>query len=104
MISNEAKIDPTVLIGENTFVEEYTIISSDVKIGEECKIHRHIFIDKGVKIGNRVKIQDNWRECDDCMWSYHRQMGDDRCRSGNYERCSRICFGCGKPGADCRES
>ena len=59
MISNEAKIDPTVLIGENTFVEEYTIISSDVKIGEECKIHRHIFIDKGVKIGNRVKIQDN---------------------------------------------
>ena len=59
MISNEAKIDPTVLIGENTFVEEYTIISSDVKIGEECKIHRHIFIDKGEKIGNRVKIQDN---------------------------------------------
>ena len=97
MISNEAKIDPTVLIGENTFVEEYTIISSDVKIGEECKIHRHIFIDKGVKIGNRVKIQDN------VMIPFGVTI-DDGVFIGPYERCSRICFGCGKPGADCRES
>lgn len=59
MISDEAKIDPTAIIGKNTLVEEYTIISSHAQIGEECKIHRHIFIDEKVKIGSRVKIQDN---------------------------------------------
>lgn len=59
MIAKEAKIHETAIIGENTIVEEYTIIGEGVIIGKNCKIHRHIFIDDGVIIGNCVKIQDN---------------------------------------------
>ena len=59
MIAKEAKIHETATIGENTIVEEFTIIGKGVTIGKNCKIHRHIYIDDGVKIGNCVKIQDN---------------------------------------------
>ena len=59
MIAKEAKVHPTAQIGENTIVEEYTIIEKNAIIGNNCKIHRHIFIDEGVVIGNCVKIQDH---------------------------------------------
>lgn len=59
MIAKEAKIHPTAKIGENTIIEEFTIINKNAVIGNNCKIHRHIFIDENVNIGNCVKIQDN---------------------------------------------
>ncbi len=59
MIAKETKIHPTAKIGNNTIVEEYTIIEKNAIIGNNCKIHRHIFIDEEVEIGNCVKIQDN---------------------------------------------
>ena len=59
MITKETKTHPTAKIGNNTLVEEYTIIEKNAIIGNNCKIHRHIFIDEEVIIGNCVKIQDN---------------------------------------------
>lgn len=59
MIDKSAKIHETAVIGDNTLIEEHTIIAKNAIIGNNCKIHRNIFIDENVIIGNKVKIQDN---------------------------------------------
>jgi UDP-2-acetamido-3-amino-2,3-dideoxy-glucuronate N-acetyltransferase len=54
-----ADVDPSVIIGENTYVWSFAIIGKDVKIGNNCAIGSGVYIGDGCIIGNGVRIQDS---------------------------------------------
>ncbi len=51
-----AIISPKAKLGNNIFVDAFTIIHDDVEIGDDCIIGPHTVIYDGARLGNRIKI------------------------------------------------
>ncbi len=58
-ISPQAVIEPGVIIGNGTYVWEFTKIRSGAVIGENVTIGMNVYIGPGVIIGENCKIQNN---------------------------------------------
>ncbi|MCS7245446.1 MAG: UDP-3-O-(3-hydroxymyristoyl)glucosamine N-acyltransferase [candidate division WOR-3 bacterium] len=55
-ISEKAKVEENVEIGENTTIMDFSYISSNSKIGKNCLIYPFVFIGENVKIGDNCII------------------------------------------------
>jgi len=56
MIDPEAKVDPSVLVPDNTFVWGLSRIHAGVKLGEHVAVGEMVYIGRGAKIGDRTRI------------------------------------------------
>ena len=55
-ISEQAQIDPSAKIGEDTSVGDFVQIGPGVEIGNNCNIYPNVFIGQGVRIQNNSTI------------------------------------------------
>ncbi len=56
-VSEKSEVN-TLMIGENTNIWQFCVISRDVEIGKNCNICSHCFIESNVKIGNNVTLKN----------------------------------------------
>ena len=55
-IASTARIHPSAIIGQGTYVGDYAVIGEGVAIGENCVIEPGVVIARGCKIGNNTRI------------------------------------------------
>ena len=58
-IDENAVLHPSVILGANVYVREYSHLRENVSIGTNSKIGRNVYIGPGVTVGNNCKIQNN---------------------------------------------
>ena len=58
-IASTAKIHPSAIICEDTFVGEYAVIGEKVRIGSHCQIEAGVVIADGCQIGDNCRIGAN---------------------------------------------
>jgi UDP-3-O-[3-hydroxymyristoyl] glucosamine N-acyltransferase len=58
-ISETAKIEKNVKIGEKTSIKDFVVIEEDVEIGDNCIIYPNVYIGKNTKIGNNTILYPN---------------------------------------------
>ena len=55
-ISENSSISENAKVGNDVFIDDFTIVKSGAEIGEGCKIYGNVFIGEDVKIGNNSVI------------------------------------------------
>jgi UDP-3-O-[3-hydroxymyristoyl] glucosamine N-acyltransferase len=70
-VSPNALVDNTAIIGEDTSIDDMTIIRKGAKIGNHCKIFAHVFIGDNVKIGDNVTIYPGVKIYHNCVIGNH---------------------------------
>lgn len=60
-VSTNASVQQSVLVGEEVFVGDFTVIEDDVKIADRAQIHPQVFIGKGCTIGEGTVIMPGVR-------------------------------------------
>ena len=55
-IASTARIHPSAIIGQGTYVGDYAVIGEGVCIGDNCVIEAGVVIARGCKIGNNTRI------------------------------------------------
>jgi len=59
MLSKNASVSESSILGLNTTVWDYSQIRENCEIGRNCTIGRNVYIGPGVTIGDNCKIQNN---------------------------------------------
>ena len=96
-ISSLASIASNVVIGNDTFIDDYVIIKPNVKIGSNTKIYGQVFLGDHVIIGDNViiypgvKIYHNCEVGNHCVLHANVVLGSDgfgfaRVENGNYKK------------------
>jgi UDP-3-O-[3-hydroxymyristoyl] glucosamine N-acyltransferase len=71
IISSQAIIDSSVVIGKSVSIGHLCVIESGVEIGENCVVESQVYIGENVKIGNRCKLKSGVKILHHCI------IGDD---------------------------
>jgi UDP-3-O-[3-hydroxymyristoyl] glucosamine N-acyltransferase len=72
VISERAAVDPSVKIGKNVAIGDFTIIEAGATIGDGCRLYGQVFVGKNVVIGENSIVYAGAKIYNDC------QIGD-RC-------------------------
>lgn len=82
-VSEDARIDPSAVIGANTTIHPFAVIAADVEIGTDCEIGAGVCIGPGSRLGDKVRIDANvviyanTEIGDDCMILANAVIGGD---------------------------
>lgn len=66
-ISEKCSVDPSVTMGEDIYVGDFTVIEKGVKIGNNCKIYPQVYIGTNVKIGDNVTLRSGVKIYEECV-------------------------------------
>lgn len=66
-ISSICSIDKSVIIPEDAYIGDYSVIESGVTLGNNIQIFPQVYIGRGVKIGSNVTLHPGVRIYDDCV-------------------------------------
>lgn len=66
-ISAKASIAGSVIMGEDCYVGDFTVIESNVKIGSNCQIYPQVYVGDNVKIGDNVMIFPGVKIYEECV-------------------------------------
>ncbi len=55
-VSSLAFVDKEVLLGENVYIGEFSVLEKQVTLGNNTKIYPQVYVGENVKIGNNVTI------------------------------------------------